>query len=151
VLRERVSDYFELDADSPYMLLVAPVKEERRTKPTAEQGALWGIDKLNVVRSDIPAVTHIDYTARIQTVSRDTNRRYYDLIRAFEQLTGCAVLVNTSFNVRNEPIVCTPDDAYRCFMRTYIDALVLGPFLLEKAAQPEWKESKEWQQEFELD
>ncbi len=151
VLRERVADYFELDGDSPYMLLVAPVQEHRRVPLTAAQHELWGIDKLNVPRSDIPAVTHIDYSARIQTVSRDTSPRYYDLIKAFERRTGCGVVVNTSFNVRGEPIVCTPGDAYRCFMRTNIDALVLGPFLLEKTAQPEWKEDLEWQKEFQLD
>ena len=151
VLRERVRDYFELDCDSPYMLLVAPVTQERQIPMTPEQRQLWGIHQLNVVRSDIPAVTHIDYSARIQTVSRDTNPNYYDLIKEFERLTGCGVLVNTSFNVRGEPIVCTPADAYRCFMRTHIDYLVLGPFLLDKAQQPEWKESGEWQREFQLD
>jgi len=151
VLRERVSDYFELDTDSPYMLLVAPVKKERCIPLTAEQHTLWGIDKLNVPRSDIPAVTHIDYSARVQTVTRDANGRYYELLKAFERLTGCAVVVNTSFNVRGEPIVCSPEDAYRCFMRTHIDVLVLGPFVLEKPAQPEWKETQEWQQEFQLD
>ena len=112
VLRERVADYFELDADSPYMLLVAPVKKERCIPLTAAQHELWGIDKLNVPRSDIPAVTHIDYSARIQTVTKEANGRYYDLIKAFERRTGCAVVVNTSFNVRGEPIVCTPEDAY---------------------------------------
>ena len=151
VLRERVSDYFELDTDSPYMLLVAPVRADRRIPLTAEQHTLWGIDKLNVPRSDIPAVTHIDYSARIQTVTRDTNPGYYDLLKAFEARTGCPVLVNTSFNVRGEPIVCTPADAHRCFMRTNIDYLVLGPFLLDKAAQPAWKETEEWQKEFQLD
>jgi carbamoyltransferase len=151
VLRERVTDYFELDADSPYMLLVAPVRKERCIPLTAAQHELWGIDKLNVPRSDIPAVTHIDYSARIQTVTREANGRYYDLIKAFDRRTGCPVLVNTSFNVRGEPIVCTPEDAYRCFMRTHIDVLVLGPFVLEKPAQPEWKETKEWQSEFQLD
>lgn len=151
VLRERVSDYFELERESPYMLLVAPVKEERRIPMTEEQSQLWGIDKLNVPRSDIPAVTHIDYSARIQTVERDTNPDYYDLIRAFEAITGCAVIVNTSFNVRGEPIVCTPEDAYRCFMRTHIDHLVLGRFLLDKTKQPEWKEVGDWRTEFLLD
>jgi carbamoyltransferase len=151
VRRERVSEYFELDADSPYMLLVAPVREERRIAMTAEQRKLWGIDQLNVARSDIPAVTHIDYSARIQTVSEDTNPSYYALLKAFEELTGCGVLVNTSFNVRGEPIVCTPQDAYRCFRRTHIDYLVLGPFLVGKEAQPEWKESTEWEREFQLD
>jgi carbamoyltransferase len=151
VLRERVSEYFELDTDSPYMLLVAPVRKDRRIPLTAEQHKLWGIDKLNVPRSDIPAVTHIDYSARVQTVTRDTNAGYYDLIKAFERRTGCGVLVNTSFNVRGEPIVCTPADAYRCFMRTNIDYLVLGPYLLDKAKQPAWKETEQWQNEFVLD
>ena len=151
VLRERVADYFELDCDSPYMLLVAPVKKERQVPMTAEQRRLWGIDQLNVQRSDIPAVTHIDYSARIQTVTRDTNPNYYDLLKEFERQTGCAVLVNTSFNVRGEPIVCTPADAYQCFMRTHIDHLVLGPFLLDKARQPAWKESADWQRQFQLD
>jgi carbamoyltransferase len=151
VLRERVSDYFEMDVDSPYMLLVAPVKACRRIPLSAEADRLWGIDKLNVPRSDIPAVTHIDYSARIQTVTRETNPGYYDLIKAFERQTGCAVVVNTSFNVRGEPIVCTPADAYRCFMRTDIDYLVLGPYLLDKRVQPAWTETSEWQQEFQLD
>ena len=118
---------------------------------TTKAESLWGIDKLNVVRSDIPAVTHIDYSARIQTVSRDTNPDYYDLIHEFECLTGCAVLVNTSFNVRGEPIVCSPADAYRCFMRTHLDHLVLGPYVLDKPGQPEWKESGNWKAEFQLD
>jgi carbamoyltransferase len=151
VLRERVHDYFDLDCDSPYMLLVAPVQRDRQIPMTAEQRGLWGIDQLNVSRSDIPAVTHIDYSARIQTVSRDTNPNYYDLIKEFERLTGCAVVVNTSFNVRGEPIVCTPADAYQCFMRTHIDHLVLGPFLLDKSRQPAWKESADWKREFQLD
>ena len=151
VLRERVSDYFELDCDSPYMLLVAPVRRERQISMTAAQRSMWGIEQLNVVRSDIPAVTHIDYSARIQTVDWSTNPDYYDLLSEFERLTGCAVLVNTSFNVRGEPIVCTPEDAYQCFMRTDIDHLVVGPFLLDKAAQPQWKEAKDWRSEFQLD
>jgi carbamoyltransferase len=151
VLRERAAEYFELDRESPYMLLVAPVREERRIAMTEGERELWGIEQLNVPRSDIPAVTHIDYSARIQTVSRETNPNYYDLIAEFERLTGCAVLVNTSFNVRGEPIVCSPEDAYRCFMRTHIDALVLGPFLLEKQTQPAWTEKVEWQQQFQLD
>jgi len=151
VLRQRVSDYFELDCDSPYMLLVAPVKNERQIPMTPTQRKLWGIDQLNVVRSDIPAVTHVDYSARIHTVTREVNPNYYDLIDRFDRLTGCPVLVNTSFNVRGEPIVCSPEDAYRCFMRTHIDYLVLGPFLLDKATQPAWKESEEWQGQFQLD
>ena len=151
VLREKVHEYFDLNADSPYMLLVAPVKRERQIPMNVSAEQLWGIDKLNVVRSDIPAITHIDYSARIQTVSRDTNPDYYDLILEFECLTGCAVVVNTSFNVRGEPIVCSPADAYRCFMRTHLDNLVLGPYLLEKPGQPEWKESGNWKAEFQLD
>lgn len=151
VLRERTSDYFEMDVDSPYMLLVAPVRKDRRIALTHTEQSLWGIDKLNVPRSDIPAVTHIDYSARIQTVHRETNPHYYDLLKAFERLTGCGVLVNTSFNVRGEPIVCTPADAYRCFMRTHIDFLVLGSYLLDKGRQPQWLESRQWQREFELD
>jgi len=151
VLRERVADYFELDTDSPYMLMVAPVKAERRIPLTDAQENLWGIDKLNVPRSDLPAITHIDYSARIQTVTHATNPHYHDLISAFERLTGCGVVVNTSFNVRGEPIVCTPEDAYQCFMRTHIDYLVLGPYLLDKRTQPKWSETDEWQSEFQLD
>ena len=127
------------------------MKKERCIPLTAAQSELWGIDKLNVPRSDLPAITHIDYSARIQTVTEDTNPRYYGLIKAFEKQTGCPVLINTSFNVRGEPIVCTPEDAYRCFMRTNIDVLVLGPYVLEKDGQPEWKETSKWQQEFQLD
>ena len=151
VLRERVADYFELDGDFPYMLLVAPVKKSRQIPMTNEQQRLWGIEQLNVLRSDIPAITHIDYSARVQTVSRDVNPDYYDLIAEFEALTGCAVLVNTSFNVRGEPIVCSPEDAYRCFMRTHIDTLVLGPYYLDRASQPAWKETADWKTEFQLD
>jgi carbamoyltransferase len=151
VLRERVAEWFELDTDSPYMLLVAPVKKERQIPMTNAQRALWGIDQLNIPRSDIPAVTHIDYSARIQTVTADTNPRYHALLGAFERRTGCPVLVNTSFNVRGEPIVCSPADAYRCFMRTHIDELVLWPFVLTKDAQPEWKEDTQWKTEFQLD
>ncbi len=151
VLEEHVSEYFEMDCESPYMLLVAPVKKERQIAMPHGGDKVWGIEQLNLLRSDIPAITHIDYSARVQTVSRETNPDYYDLIDAFRELTGCAVVVNTSFNVRGEPIVCSPEDAYRCFMRTHIDSLVLGPFLLEKASQTEWKEDAEWQNEFQLD
>jgi carbamoyltransferase len=151
VLRERVADYFELERESPYMLLVAPVKTERQIPMTDAQRSLWGIDQLNVPRSDIPAVTHVDYSARVQTVDRETNPNYYDLIAEFERQTGCAVVVNTSFNVRGEPIVCTPADAYRCFMRTHIDYLVMGPFLVDKRTQPAWKETEEWREQFQLD
>jgi carbamoyltransferase len=151
VLRERVADYFELDADSPYMLLVAPVREQRRTALTRDQQALWGIDLLNVPRSDIPAVTHVDYSARVQTVHRETNPEYHQLLKAFEAKTGCGVLVNTSFNVRGEPIVCSPDDAYRCFMRTEMDVLVLENCLLYKTAQKPLTDDSDWRKEFELD
>lgn len=151
VLAERVSDYFEHDGPSPYMLLVAPVKAERRVEMTDDQKRLFGIDKLNVARSDIPAVTHVDYSARIQTVHEDTNPRFYKLLKAFEAETGCAVLVNTSFNVRGEPIVCTPADAYRCFMRTEMDYLVLENFVLDKRKQPKVEKDDSWKTEFELD
>jgi carbamoyltransferase len=151
VLRERVADYFEMDADSPYMLLVAPVLEKRRTEVTNEQAGLWGIDLLNVPRSDIPAVTHVDYSARIQTVHEAINPRYYTLLKAFEAQTGCGVIVNTSFNVRGEPIVCTPADAYRCFMRTEIDVLVLENCVLEKSDQKPLVGDTDWRKEFELD
>jgi carbamoyltransferase len=151
VLRERVSDYFALDTDSPYMLLVAPVVEKRRIIPTEAEQSLWGIDLLNVPKSDIPAATHVDYSARVQTVHEDTNPRYYKLIKAFEAKTGCGLLVNTSFNVRSEPIVCSPEDAYRCFMRTAIDILVLENCVLYKDQQKALENDTNWQQEFELD
>jgi carbamoyltransferase len=151
VLRECLPDYFELDTDSPYMLLVAPVREDRRKPTSRENTKLWGIDLLNVPRSDIPAVTHLDYSARVQTVHEDTNPRYHALLKAFEAKTGCGVLVNTSFNVRGEPIVCTPADAYRCFMRTEMDFLVLENFLLDKHAQPPLTNDSEWKKEFALD
>lgn len=151
VLRDRVQDWFEHDDDSPYMLLVAPVKESRQIPLEEHQKGLWGLDLLNVPKSDIPAVTHVDYSARIQTVTAHTNADYDALLRAFERRTGCPVLINTSFNVRGEPIVCTPLDAYRCFMRTNIDYLVVGPYLLGKAGQPEWKEEGDWRTEFQLD
>lgn len=151
VLREHVHEYFELDADSPYMLQVAPVKKERQIAMTQEQEQLFGIEKLNVPRSDLPAITHVDYSARVQTVRREDNARYYDVIKAFQSLTGYPVIVNTSFNVRGEPVVCTPEDAYRCFMRTEMDYLVLGSYLLDKKDQPKWSEETDWREEFELD
>jgi carbamoyltransferase len=135
VLREDVADYFELDTDSPYMLLVADVKRNRRRRMTADEESLFGIDKLNVVRSDIPAVTHVDYSARVQTVHEETNPRYHALLSAFKHRTGCAVLLNTSFNVRGEPIVCTPEDAFRCFMGTEMETLVIGGCVLDKSEQ----------------
>ena len=151
VLRERVADYFEMDTDSPYMLLVAPVLEKRRTEISPEQGRLWGIERLKVPRSDIPAVTHVDYSARIQTVRETTHPRYYSLLKTFEAKTGCGVIVNTSFNVRGEPIVCSPADAYRCFMRTELDVLVLENCVLEKSQQKPLEGDSNWQKEFELD
>jgi carbamoyltransferase len=135
VLREDVADWFELDGESPYMLLVAGVRKERRRAMTHEEQSLFGIDKLNVPRSDIPAVTHVDYSARVQTVHRETNPRYHALLSRFKALTGCPVLVNTSFNVRGEPIICTPNDAFRCFMGTEIEYLVVGNCFLEKDQQ----------------
>ncbi len=132
VLREKVNEYFDLDVDSPYMLLVAPVKDDRRINMTEDEKKLFGIDKLKIKRSDIPAITHVDYSARVQTVSEKDNPKYYRLLKAFEKLTGSAVVINTSFNVRGEPIVCTPQDALRCFMRTNMDYLVLGNFVLDK-------------------
>ena len=150
VLREHLAEWFEMDTDSPYMLLVADVLEHRRIRMTAEQEALFGIDKLNVPRSDIPAVTHVDYSARIQTVHEETNPRYYRLIREFEKLTGCPVIVNTSFNVRGEPIVCTPEDAFHCFMGTHIEALAVGNCFLRKADQDPAL-AQQYESKFELD
>lgn len=151
VLAERVGDYFELDRESPYMLLVANVKPELRIAMNDKEQAFFGIDKLNIPRSTIPAVTHIDYSARIQTVHQETHARFYGLLKAFEQKTGCAVLVNTSFNVRGEPIVQSPEDAYRCFMRTEMDYLILGNFIIDKRTQGKRSEDASWQKEFELD
>lgn len=151
VCAERVGDYFEHGTDSPYMLMVAPVREELRVPMTPEQQSLFGIEKLNAVRSSLPSITHVDYSARIQTVHAETNPRYHRLISEFEKATGTAVIVNTSFNVRGEPIVCTPEDAYRCFMRTEMDYLVIENFLLAKTAQPHRAEDDSWKKEFELD
>ncbi|MEG4862752.1 MULTISPECIES: carbamoyltransferase family protein [unclassified Microcoleus] len=151
ILAERVADYFEIDHSSPYMLLVAPVKASLRIPMTPEQEQLFGIEKLNIPRSEIPSVTHVDYSARIQTVHKETNPRYYDLISHFEERSGCSILVNTSFNVRGEPIVCTPEDAYRCFMRTEMDYLVLENYLIPKSEQIPWKQDDAWKNEFELD
>ena len=133
------------------MLIVAPVREELRKALTDEQERLFGIDKLKLNVRSLPAITHVDYSARVQTVHADTNPRYHELLQAFEQLTGCGVLVNTSFNVRGEPIVCTPTDAYRCFMRTEMDYLVVENFFLDKNEQPAWENDTAWQDEFELD
>ncbi len=151
VLAERVGEYFELSRESPYMLLVAGVNPAIRREMTAEETARFGIEKLNTVRSSIPAVTHVDYSARVQTVHAETNPLYHALLRAFEELTGCGVIVNTSFNVRGEPIVRSPAEAYACFMRTEMDHLVMGPFILDKADQPAWHEEGDWRSRFELD
>ena len=151
VLAEDVSDYFLHDCPSPYMLMVAPITEAIRIPMTAEQESLFGIEKLNVPRSALPAITHVDYSARIQTVHEKTNPRYHGLISSFKEKTGCGVLINTSFNVRGEPIVCTPEDAYRCFMRTEMDYLVVENFLMEKSQQPEIEKDDSWMSEFELD
>jgi carbamoyltransferase len=151
VLAERVSDYFELDTASPYMLIVAPIREELRLPLTDAQQMLFGIDRLNLKRSQLPAITHVDYSARVQTVHEKTNPRYHALLKSFERRTGCGVLVNTSFNVRGEPIVGSPEDAYRCFMRTEIDYLVLENFLLAKTDQVPWAKDESWKNEFELD
>jgi len=151
VLRENVHDWFELDEESPYMLLVADVQSSRRLPARAETETLWGIEKLNVPRSTVPAITHVDYSARVQTVRRETNPLYYDIIKAFNRRTGCPVIVNTSFNVRGEPIVGAPEDAYRCFMRTDMDVLVLENFVLEKSEQTPLVEDESWRKEFVLD
>ena len=151
VLAEDVSEYFDLDRPSPYMLIVAPVKESLRTPMTTEQQQLFGIEKLNVPRSQIPAITHVDYSARVQTVHAQSNPKFHALLEKFKERTGCSVLVNTSFNVRGEPIVCTPEDAYRCFMRTEMDYLVVENFLLAKTEQPAVEKDDAWKQEFELD
>jgi len=147
-LAERAGDYFDLDRPSPYMLLVAPVRAERRRKADPAAAAR---DRINQVRSDVPAVTHVDYSARVQTVDRETNPAYYAILRAFEKRTGCGLIINTSFNVRGEPIVCTPEDAYRCFRRTEMDALVLGSFVLTKAGQPPWQDKQNWRADYVLD
>ncbi len=151
VLAEDVSKYFELDRSSPYMLIVSPVEDSLRIDMTEAQNQLFGSEKLNVPRSELPAITHVDYSARIQTVHRETNPRYHALLSAFKHRTGCSVLVNTSFNVRGEPIVGTPDDAYRCFMRTEMDYLAVGNFLLAKTDQPPMPDDGPWKTEFELD
>ena len=151
VLYEKVSEYFEIEKASPYMLLTADVKKERRIPMTDEEHKKWGIEKLNVVRSDIPAITHVDYSARLQTVHKETNPRYHKLISKFEEKTGCAVIINTSFNVRGEPIVCTPKDAYKCFMRTDMDYLVLGNYILSKEDQKPLENDIDWKKEFVLD
>ena len=151
ILAEHVSEYFELDRESPYMLLVAPVRAERLKELTDEEKEAQGFAKLKVIRSDVPAITHVDNSARIQTVQRADNPVYYRLIERFYEKTGCPVIINTSFNVRGEPIVCAPQEAFTCFMRTNMDYLVLGSFVLDKTKQKPWKDTDNWKQEFELD
>jgi len=151
VLQEKASEYFELKQESPYMLLVSPVKKEKRINPSNEQQGLTGMDKLNVARSEIPAVTHVDYSARVQTVKEEENPLYYSLIKRFYEKTGCPAIINTSFNVRGEPIVCKPEDAYKCFMRTNMDYLVMGNFLLNKQNQKMSGKDVNWKKQFELD
>ena len=151
VLAEKAGEYFDIDSDSPYMLLVADVRKERQKQMSEAEAGLFGIDKLNVLRSDIPAVTHVDYSARVQTVHRETNPVFYDTLARLDKDHGSAVVVNTSFNVRGEPIVCTPEDAFRCFMRTKMDYLVMGNYLLDKTKQKELEGDIDWQSEFELD
>jgi carbamoyltransferase len=151
VLIEDAEDYFEIKGASPYMLLVGPVKQNLRKQLPANYNQLDVRDKLYYLRSDLPSITHIDFSARIQTVHVETNPRYHKLIHAFKERTGCSILVNTSFNVRGEPIVCTPEDAYRCFMRTEMDDLVIGNYVFSKQEQPEWKNIDNWKEEFILD
>ncbi|MBM2832874.1 MAG: putative carbamoyl transferase [Candidatus Brocadiaceae bacterium] len=151
VIRERVSDYFEIDRESPYMLLVAPVRKDICREMSIDEQKLFGIEKLNVARSTIPAVTHVDYSARIQTVDKDDNPLFYRMIAKYDDKYGCPVIINTSFNVRGEPIVCTPQDAYLCFMRTNMDYLIMGNFLLEKKEQNPLKEDIDWLNKYELD
>ena len=151
VLAEDVADWFDLAQSSPYMLIVAPVAQHRRSKDHADMSKLFGIDKLNVVRSEIPAVTHVDFSARVQTVHQETNPEFYSLLSEFKKRHGCSVLLNTSFNVRGEPPVCTPEEAYTCFMRTDMDYLVIGSLLLSKSEQPAFEHDSDWQKEFALD
>jgi carbamoyltransferase len=149
VLAERASEVFDIDVESPYMMLVAEVREGLRTTDghRSEDLRAW----VNEVRSELPAITHVDFSARLQTVDATRSPRFHAILSAFERLTGCPVLINTSFNVRGEPIVCTPEDAYRCFMRTEMDHLVLGGHLLDKTAQPGWTEDARWQEDLVLD
>lgn len=151
VLKEKAREYFDLEVESPYMLLVGGVAPSKRVSPPAEEKQAFGIERLKIKRSEIPAVTHVDYSARVQTVDEKTNPLYHRLLKTFDEKYHCPVLINTSFNVRGEPIVATPEDAYRCFMRTNIDYLVLGNYLLDKSAQPNFRDSVDWQKEFVLD
>jgi carbamoyltransferase len=153
VLRSDLTQYFDIeDVDSPYMLMVAPINSKIKVKGSEEkQKKLFGIDKLNIKRSKLPAITHVDYSARLQTIHEDTNPRFHALISEFKKETGCAVLINTSFNVRGEPIVCSPEDSYKCFMRTGMDVLAIEDFILYKENQPKLDDNQDWQNEYELD
>ena len=150
ILKEDLSDWFEINSESPYMLLVADVKKDKQVRMTEKEDKLFGIDKLNIKRSEIPAVTHVDYSARIQTVDKLTNPKYYNLINEFKKITNCPILVNTSFNVRGEPIVCTVEDAYKCFMGTNLDILVIENFIMYKSDQVERFDEK-YKEKFKLD
>ena len=151
IREEDISEYFDIDRPSPYMLLVANVSQNKQVPMTEEQESYFGLKKLNIPRSEIPGVTHIDYSARIQSVSKKTNKRYHEMLTVFKEKYGCPVVVNTSFNVRGEPIVCTPSDAYKCFMRTEMDYLLLNNFLLDKKEQKPLKNDSDWKSEFDLD
>jgi len=151
IMAEHISDYFEIDRASPYMLLVANIREEKQISMTEEQKSYFGLEKLNVVRSEVPAITHVDYSARIQSVNQETNPLYHQMLAKFYEKYDCSVIVNTSFNVRGEPIVCTPEDAYTCFFRTEMDYLIMGNYLLDKTEQHPLKNDSEWSKEFELD
>ncbi len=151
VLEEDIGNYFELDCPSPYMLLVAPILENRRNQLPDDYDRMEMYERLYHLRSDVPAITHIDYSARVQSINKETNLRFWTLIHAFKEKTGFGLVVNTSFNVRGEPIVCSPQDAYRCFMRTEMDYLVMGDYLFKKEEQPKWKEAESWRDEFQLD
>ena len=151
ILAEEISNWFDIDRESPYMLLVADVKKEKQREMTDEEKKLWGIEKLNIVRSEVPAITHVDYSARIQSVNKEDNPLYHKLISSFFEKTKCPIIVNTSFNVRGEPIVESPLDAYKCFMRTEMDVLVLGNNILFKADQPTFHDDIDWKEKYELD
>jgi carbamoyltransferase len=151
VLREHVSDYFDIDCESPYMLLVANIKDEKRVRMSDEEEKLFGLEKLKVTRSDVPAITHVDYSARIQTVTKDDNPLFYGVIEEFYKKTGCPMIVNTSFNVRGEPIVCRPEEAFKCFMRTEMDYLIMGSYLLDKKRQKPVEVDTDSLKEFEPD
>ncbi|MDD5137102.1 MAG: carbamoyltransferase C-terminal domain-containing protein, partial [Candidatus Omnitrophica bacterium] len=151
VLEEKAREYFELDIKSPYMLLVAPVREAKRRAVAGSDESLFGIDKLKAVRSEIPAVTHVDYSARVQTVDKNWNPLYYGVLKKFDEKYGCPVIINTSFNVRGEPIVESPEDAYRCFMRTNMDYLIMGNILFDKKSQKPLDKDTDWMKQYELD